>query len=576
MVATAKRLADRRICLIGSHCRNHLPKHERQVYSRVTSPQRHLVINKLVGDIVGTPKALFEFLEHSAGIDPDRTAVIEPGQGAITYGELNALANQLRDRLYHRGVSRGDRVGIYLHKSIDSLAAIFGILKTGAAYVPVDPGAPVSRNAYILSDCQVKAVVIEDSFVNDLAYEWGDKGDTSRFLILDRTGGGKHIKEMLDQSQASMPTSPGENVSPSLDDLAYILYTSGSTGKPKGVMLTNRAAISFVDWCSDAFEPHPNDRFSSHAPFHFDLSILDIYLPIKHGASLVLISEEIGKDPVRLAAMISESKITSWYSTPSILSFLAQYGKLERYDYSHLRIVHFAGEVFPVKHLRALKKLIPNPRYFNLYGPTETNVCTFYEIPPIIPEDRTNPFPIGKACSHYEIGIFDELGRKVTPGDEGELCGSGPGMMIGYWNLPEKTANAFLVDASGCKWYKTGDIAFEGPDGNYVYVARRDRMVKKRGYRVELGEIEAGLYRHPAIKEAAVVAVQDDDGVKIRAFVSHHKDKRPSIIELKQFCAQNLPSYMVPDLFSFVDILPKTSTDKIDYQKLKEFSSLDA
>jgi amino acid adenylation domain-containing protein len=525
---------------------------------------------------VEAAKALFEFLEHSAGIDADRTAVIEPGQGSITYGELNTLANQLRDRLSHLGVRRGDRVGIYLHKSIDSLAAIFGILKTGAAYVPVDPGAPVSRNAYILSDCQVKAVVIEDCFVNDLASEWGVKADISRFLILSRTGGGKYIKEILDQAQASIPISSGDNVNPSLDDLAYILYTSGSTGKPKGVMLTNRAAISFVNWCSEAFGPDSNDRFSSHAPFHFDLSILDIYLPIKHGASLVLISEEIGKDPVRLAETISESNITIWYSAPSILGFLALYGRLEQYDYSSLRTVLFAGEVFPVKHLRALKKLIPNPRYFNLYGPTETNVCTFYEIPRIIPDDRINPFPIGKACSNYQIRIVDELGGDVPAGKEGELCASGQGMMTGYWNLPEKTANAFLSDSSGDNWYKTGDIVFEGPDGNFIYVARRDRMVKKRGYRIELGEIEAGLYRHPAIKEAAVVALQGDDGLKIGAFVSHHQDRRPSIIELKQFCSQNLPAYMVPDFFSFFDVLPKTSTDKIDYQKLKEFSSTDA
>jgi amino acid adenylation domain-containing protein len=525
---------------------------------------------------VVTSKALFEFLEHSARIEPDKTAVIEPGQDSITYGELNALANQLRDRLYHLGVCRGDRIGIYLHKSIDSLAAIFGILKTGAAYVPVDPGAPVSRNAYILSDCQVKVVVTENCFVNDLTSEWSAREDSSRFLVLDRTGGGKYIKETLDQAQASMPISPGESVTPSLDDLAYILYTSGSTGKPKGVMLTNRAAISFIDWCSEAFGPDSTDRFSSHAPFHFDLSILDIYLPIKHSASLVLISEEIGKDPVRLASMISESSITIWYSAPSILSFLAQYGRLERYDYSSLRIVLFAGEVFPVKHLRTLKQLLPHPKYFNLYGPTETNVCTFYEIPQIISEDRTNPFPIGTACSNYQIGILDELGREVPPGNEGELCASGAAMMIGYWNLPEKTENAFLVDASGNKWYKTGDIVFEAPDGNYIYVARRDRMVKKRGYRIELGEIEAGLYRHPAIKEVAVVALQDDDGVKIRAFVSHHKDSRPSIIELKHFCAQNLPAYMVPDLFSFLDFLPKTSTDKIDYQKLKESSLIDA
>ena len=531
---------------------------------------------ELEGGVVETPKALFEFLEHSAGVDPDRTAVIEPGQGAISYGEINALANQLRDRLYHLGVRRGDRVGIYLHKSIDSLAAILGILKTGAAYVPVDPGAPASRNAYILGDCQVSSVIIEDCFVKDLAAEWSNSEENSRFLRLNGTGGGKYLKEMLDQAQANIPISSGESVNPSLDDLAYILYTSGSTGKPKGVMLTNRAAISFVDWCSDAFEPKSDDRFSSHAPFHFDLSILDVYLSIKHGASLVLIPEEIGKDPVRLAELISGNKISIWYSAPSILSFLAQYGKLERYDYSSLRTVLFAGEVFPVKHLRALKRLLPNPRYFNLYGPTETNVCTFYEIPLIIPEERTHPYPIGEACSNYRIRILDELGSEVQSGKEGELCASGSGMMIGYWNLPEKTANAFLVDSSGDKWYKTGDIVFEAPDGNYIYVARRDRMVKKRGYRIELGEIEAGLYRHPDIKEAAVIALQNEDGVRIKAFVSHHKESRPSVIELKQFCAHNLPTYMVPDLFSFLDILPKTSTDKIDYQKLKELALLDA
>lgn len=543
---------------------------------RVASPTINLVEWGPEGATVETSKALFEFLEHSAGLDPDGIAVIEPGHGSITYRQLHALSDQLRDRLYDLGVHRGDRVGIYLHKSIDSLASIFGILKTGAAYVPVDPGAPASRNAYILADCQVKAVVIEDCFVKNLIAEWGPTGDTPRFLMLERTGGGGYLGEMLDQAQASTPISSAQTVDPSLDDLAYILYTSGSTGKPKGVMLTNRAALSFVDWCSEAFGPESDDRFSSHAPFHFDLSILDIYLPIKHGASLVLISEEIGKDPVRLAAAIAEHKITTWYSAPSILSFLAQYGRLEQYDYSSLRTVLFAGEVFPVKHLRALKRLLPDPIYFNLYGPTETNVCTFYEIPQTIPEDRTNPYPIGQACSNYQLLIVDELDRQVARGQEGELCASGAGMMIGYWNLPEKTGNAFLIDSSGKKWYKTGDIVSEGPDGNYIYLARRDRMVKKRGYRIELGEIEAGLYRHPAIKEAAVVALQDDDGVKIRAFVSREQVGRPSIIELKQFCAQNLPAYMVPDLFSFLDILPKTSTDKIDYQKLKQISSIDA
>jgi acyl-coenzyme A synthetase/AMP-(fatty) acid ligase len=235
-------------------------------------------------------------------------------------------------------------------------------------------------------------------------------------------------------------------------------------------------------------------------------------------------------------------------------------------------MVLFAGEVFPIKHLRMLKDLLPEPRYFNLYGPTETNVCTYYEIPVTIPEDHTKPFPIGKACSHYEnkIKVVDEHGQEVKTGHEGELIATGLGVMQGYWNLPERTANAYLVDSAGQHWYKTGDVVVQDEDGNYLYLSRRDRMVKKRGYRVELGEIEAGLYKHPEVKEAAVIATSNEEnGVQIKAFLSFKSEQKPSRIELKRFCASTLPNYMIPDFFSFLGSLPKTSTDKIDYQKLK-------
>ena len=518
-----------------------------------------------------TIQALHHYLDYSAQTWPDHVAVDEPGQGTILYRELADLSDQLRDRLYHLGVRHGDRVGIYMSKSIDAVASIFGILKVGAAYVPVDASAPVARNSYILSNCFVKAVIVEERFVDDLIDELNDVSEKPQIIALEGIGAGIPLKNALAKAQAIDPAPPAEVKSASLDDLAYILYTSGSTGKPKGVMLSHHAAVSFVDWCSAAFEPTSSDRFSSHAPFHFDLSILDIYVSLKHGATLVLVEELLGKDPVRLASLITEKQISVWYSTPSILSLLAQYGKLEQGDYSALRTILFAGEVFPVKHLRNLKELLPSPRYFNLYGPTETNVCTYYEIPTQIPEDRTQPYPIGKACSHYEIKVFDGKGNQVAVGQEGELCGSGPGVMDGYWNLPERTANAFLVDASGQRWYKTGDIVVEESDGNYIFVGRKDRMVKKRGYRVELGEVEAGLYRHPDVKEAAVIALSDEEnGVRIKAYLScRDTEKRPSVIAMKRFCSENLPAYMIPDIFSFKTALPKTSTDKIDYQSLK-------
>jgi len=516
-------------------------------------------------------KALFCYLDESARKMPEKIAIEEPGKGAISYQDLAALSNNVRDMLSQIGVQRGDRVGVYLHKSIDAIATFFGIMKCGAAYVPVDANAPITRNVYILKDCDVKAVVMEKSFEDRFVMEYGESEGLPYCLILDGVGCGIPLKEAIADWTHQPDQKTAQTVDPNLDDIAYILYTSGSTGKPKGVILTQQNAVSFVDWCSDAFEPNDKDRFSSHAPFHFDLSILDIYVPIKHGATLILISEDVGKDPIRLARLFSEERITIWYSTPSILSLLTQFGRMEQYDYSSLRICLFAGEVFPIKHLKALKSLLPEPSYYNLYGPTETNVCTYYPIPKQIPDNQIKPFPIGKTCSHLQSIVVDENGKPVQRGVEGELCIIGPGVTQGYWNLPDRTANAFLVDSQGMYWYKTGDIVVEEPDGNYIYIGRRDRMVKKRGYRVELGEIESVLYNHPLVKEAAVIAQFDDlHGVRVKAFLSFNEGEHGSIIGMKRYCSENLPIYMVPDLFTFMDVLPKTSTDKIDYQRLKD------
>jgi amino acid adenylation domain-containing protein len=501
---------------------------------------------------------------------PDHVAVIEPGKGSISYRDLDAVSDRVRDRLRADGVGAGDRVGLCLHKSIDTVAAIYGILKLGAAYVPVDPGAPPARNAFILNNCAVKLAVTTARFEDHLRAELEKLGTMPGMFVLADTGGGAGLRRALDEAEAKRPAPSTPTANPAPGELAYILYTSGSTGKPKGVMLSHENAVSFVDWCSEVFAPRTSDRFSSHAPFHFDLSILDIHLPLKHGATLVLVAEDIGKDPVRLAPLIADQRITCWYSAPSILSLLAQYGKLDGHDYSALRLVLFAGEVFPVKHLRTLTKLLPAPEYFNLYGPTETNVCTFYQVSLPIPDERSVPFPIGKVCSHLEARVLDDRGRELSRGDEGELCIAGRGVMQGYWSLPEQTARAFHKDESGRRWYKTGDIVVEAPDGDYTYLGRRDRMIKRRGYRVELGEIEAGLYRHPSVKEAAVVAVADEEaGQRVKAFLSCRDAKHPSLVQMKGFCAQHLPLYMIPDEFVWCDTLPKTSTDKVDYQRLK-------
>lgn len=515
-------------------------------------------------------RSLHETFVRTARERGDRVAVVEPGRGEIGYAALAALADAMRDRLHALGVRPGDRVGVYLPKSIDTVAAIYGILEAGAAYVPVDPGAPAARCAYILGHCDVRVVVTDARLAERARAELAQLGSTPAFFVLESTGAGSGLRQALDALERTSPAPEVPTVHPRGDDVAYILYTSGSTGKPKGVTLSHENAVSFVDWCSETFSPTPDDRFSSHAPFHFDLSILDIHVPLKHGATLVLVSEDTGKDALNLARLIAAQKITVWYSAPSILALLAQFGRLDEHDAGALRAVLFAGEVFAVKHLRTLTRLWPAPRYYNLYGPTETNVCTFHEIPLPVPDERATPYPIGAVCSHLAGRVVDEHGRDVEPGGEGELCIAGRGVMLGYWQQPELTAAAFLVDDQGRRWYRTGDIVVGTRGDGYVYRGRRDRMVKRRGYRVELGEIEAGLYRHTMVKEAAVIAIADEEaGVRIRAFLAAHDDKRPSLIEMKRFCAENLPMYMIPDQFTWCEALPKTSTDKLDYQRLK-------
>lgn len=511
---------------------------------------------------------LQHYLEASVARFPERVAVREPGGVSITYAALGSLTDRVRNRLAQLGVAPGDRVGVYLHKSIDAVASIFGVLKAGAAYVPVDPLAPASRNAYILGNCAVRVVITERCFEEALRAQLAAEGANPFVIVMEAAGGGRGLADAL-SAPGDAPAAPTVHTAP--DALAYILYTSGSTGRPKGVMINQRNATSFVDWCSATFAPAPDDVFSSHAPFHFDLSILDIYTPLKHGATLALVPEDVGKEPQRLAALIDEMKITVWYSTPSILSLLVQYGRLETYDLAHIRTILFAGEVFPIVHLKALHAILPTPRYYNLYGPTETNVCTFFELPEAIPAERTVPFPIGGVCAHLAARVVDENGADVARGERGELCIRGDSVTPGYWNLPEQTANAYLnPDAPVLeRWYRTGDIVTEEPNGDYIYAGRRDRMVKKRGYRVELGEIESCLYRHPDVREAAVVALPDPElGMKVRAHIATRDGGRISLIKLKAFCAQHLPVYMVPDVFSFHEGLPKTSTEKTDYQTL--------
>jgi amino acid adenylation domain-containing protein len=524
------------------------------------------------------PYLLQQLLVHSAERWPGQEAV-RCQHDSYTYEALESASNQAAHVLRQMGVQRGDRVGLLMHKSVEAVAALFGIMKAGAVYVPLDPGAPSKRVTFIVNDCQIKALVSTSEKIALL--KAADLKRVGGVVLAEATASTGHdawplVATWTDVRRASISAPPDPGLIE--DDLAYILYTSGSTGTPKGVMISHRAALTFVNWAFDCFQVQATDRVSNHAPFHFDLSVFDLFTSILAGATIVLVPASLSVFPLNLAKFIAEQRITIWYSVPSVLIRLVLHGRLPQHDFAALRTVLFAGEVFPIKYLRQLMAEVPHARYYNLYGPTETNVCTYYAVPELAP-DRIEPLPIGKACANSEVFVINDRHEVAAPGQTGELCVRGPSLMQGYWGVPEKSQEVLVPYTLKAEFgpkmiYRTGDLVCQAPDGNYVFLGRRDNMIKSRGYRIELGEIETALYSHPDIEEAAVIALPDDEiGNQIKGVIVTRQGVELSKSALERFCAERIPKYMIPGIIEFCDTLPKTSTGKIDKNRLRQDTS---
>jgi L-proline---[L-prolyl-carrier protein] ligase len=504
---------------------------------------------------------LDHLLRAAAERSPDKIA-IESDQGSLTFGALDAAADRVAAELAEQGVRVGDRVGIHLEKILEAVVSLYGAMRAGAAYVPLDATAPPARTAYIAIDCDIAALISTPSLI--AALREMDPAAAPRGIAcgLPCPDGFTGWDEVQSDDREAPPRQ-------TLDaDLAYILYTSGSTGKPKGVAISHRSSLTFVRWAHQTLELTEADVFSSHAPLHFDLSTLDFFGSAAAGATVALVPPEAAMFPTRLVEWIVAKGITVWYSVPSALTMIVRYADLEPGSLSRLRLILFAGEVFPIRYLRELMPLAPKARFFNLYGPTETNVCTYHEVREI-PSADDPPLPIGRPCENTRCEVIDESGRALTDvGAEGELVATGTIVAQGYWGDRDKTAERFQERDS----FRTGDIVQileDSPVPQYRFVGRRDHLVKSRGYRIELGEIEAALYSHPAVEECVAVAVPDEMvGNRIAAFCAVEQGIDSE--DLDRACRERVPRYMVPERIVVVDSLPRTPNDKYDRPRLTE------
>ncbi|MFI5916541.1 amino acid adenylation domain-containing protein [Dactylosporangium sp. NPDC051541] len=487
---------------------------------------------------------LYELVVGAARRFPERLAV-SAADGTLTYAELDAAADAVAHRLRGLGVGRGDRVVVWAEKSTAGIVAMQAVMRLGAAYVPQVGSTPLNRVAVVARDCAARVVCTTADRFAEVRAEFGEEAGPGLLDLAEVPPAGEPRAEAVAE-----PVGP--------HDPAYILYTSGSTGKPKGVCISHLNARAFVDWAAGAIDAGPQDRFSNHAPLTFDLSVLDLYAAFAVGASVHLVPAELAYAPVQLVQFLHDERITVWYSVPSALTLMMRDGGLlDGPAPESLRAVLFAGEPFPIAQVRRLAEWTA-ATLMNLYGPTETNVCTAQLVRP---EDlrRDRPVPIGAAVCGDKVWAAMPDGRVAGPGDEGELIVDGPTVMLGYWGQEPHHGP-----------YPTGDVVRVLPDGAFDYVGRRDHMVKVRGHRIELGDVEAALGTHPDVDDCAALVVGSGIDARLTAFVVAKPGRRPGILGLKRHCSQRLPRYLVADEIRVVAALPRTRNGKVDRVALAE------
>ncbi|SFQ99470.1 amino acid adenylation domain-containing protein [Lentzea waywayandensis] len=482
-----------------------------------------------------------ELAEASADRTPDAVALVFEDQ-QLTYAELDSRANRLAHLLRSRGIGRGDFVGISLPRSLDLVVAQQGVLKSGAAYVPLDPEYPADRLAYMVADSGLRVVVT----LAALAERFPDVST----LPLD------------DTDFSGVPDARlRRTVEP--DDLAYVIYTSGSTGKPKGAMLPHRGVVNLADELARMLGIGPGNRMLQFASFSFDVSVADIMVTLRSGATVVLAAQHDLQPGPDLARTINSQRVDMACLPPTVLRLT------DPALVPGLRTLMAGGEACPDEVAAAWA---PGRRFVNVYGPTEASIwITSAEC-----DGTESPLPIGRPIAGNTAYVLDENREPLPVGVPGELYLGGVQVARGYLNRPELTAERFVSDPfSSGRLYRTGDLARFLPDGQVEFLRRMDDQIKLRGYRIELGEIQTAVSQHPSVRAAVVIAREDVPGdVRLVAYAVAADGCRIDATELRAHLRRGLPEYMVPSAFVEVPTIPRNPNGKLDHRALPKPESV--
>jgi long-chain acyl-CoA synthetase len=513
-------------------------------------------------------------LRDSAARHPDKEALICGGRRA-TYGELDASVNALANALREFGLNRQDRVVTYFDNSVEVVQGIFGAMRASGVFVPVNPQVKGDKLAFILNDCQARALITGVRNLRGIERELAGCPDLRDVILVDGdaaaatpeaavlTAASKRVHSMA-TLLASFPTTAPVNPNISLD-LASLIYTSGSTGVPKGVMLTHLNMVTAVTSLTTYLRNVPDDIILSALPLSFDYGLYQVLMAVRFGGTVVLEKQFVY--PYKYIELVARERVTGLPIVPTITAILLNLKDLEQHDFSSVRYVTNTAQALPVHHIRRMRQVMPNARIYSMYGLTECKRVAY--LPPELIDKK--PTSVGIAIPNTEVWIEDEQGHRITaPGQSGELIVRGAHVMVGYWNRPEETARYLRPG----RWpyereLRTGDLFRQDEDGHLYFISRKDDLIKTAGERVGPRDVENVLYEIEAVKEAAVIGVPDDVlGSAIKAFLALRDGASLTEAEVIKHCQQRLERFKVPKHVAFLPELPKTNTGKISKKGL--------